>query len=114
MRGTCPKLGSWTSEGVSSPKALSLRLGFPEVKGVTKVQMQDKGLRLRAKCTTASQPQSLAIFCNRRRNRKEFPQREANLAIFHRKMHRNRNRIVTARDITTHFPERIAAYSLTA
>ena len=35
-------------------------------------------------------------FLNRRRNRKEFPQREANLAIFHRKMHRNRNRIVTA------------------
>ena len=35
-------------------------------------------------------------FLNRKRNRKEFPQREANLAIFHRKMHRNRNRIVTA------------------
>ena len=27
---------------------------------------------------------------------KEFPQREANLAIFHRKMHCGRNRIVTA------------------
>ena len=35
-------------------------------------------------------------FLNRRRNRKEFPQREANFAIFHRKMHRKRNRIVTA------------------
>ena len=35
-------------------------------------------------------------FLNRRRNRKEFPQREANLAVFHRKMHRNRNRVVTA------------------
>ena len=35
-------------------------------------------------------------FLNRRRNRKEFPQREANFAIFHRKMHRNRNRIVAA------------------
>ena len=35
-------------------------------------------------------------FLNRRRNRKEFPQREANFAIFHRKMHRNRNRIVNA------------------
>ena len=35
-------------------------------------------------------------FLNRRRNREEFPQRKANLAIFHRKMHRNRNRIVTA------------------
>ena len=33
---------------------------------------------------------------NRRRNRKEFAQREASLAIFHRKMHRNRNRIITA------------------
>ena len=48
------------------------------------------------KCTTASQPQSLSDFLKRRRNRKEFPQRKANLAIFHRKMHRNRNRIVTA------------------
>ena len=35
-------------------------------------------------------------FLNRRRNRKEFPQWGANLAIFHRKMHRNRNRIDTA------------------
>ena len=35
-------------------------------------------------------------FLNRRRNCKDFPQREANFAIFHRKMHRNRNRIVTA------------------
>ena len=34
------------------------------------------------KCTTASQPQSASDFLNRRRNRKEFPQREANLAIF--------------------------------
>ena len=37
---------------------------------------------LGTKCTTASQPQSLAIFLNRRRNRKEFPQRGANFAIF--------------------------------
>ena len=36
-------------------------------------------------------------FLNRRRNRKEFPQREANLAIFYRKTHRNHNRIVTAK-----------------
>ena len=35
-------------------------------------------------------------FLNRPRNREEFPQREANLAILHRKMHRKRNRIVTA------------------
>ena len=35
-------------------------------------------------------------FLNRRRNRKECPQREANLAVFHRKTHRNHNRIVTA------------------
>ena len=35
-------------------------------------------------------------FLNRRRSRNEFPEGEANLAIFHRKMHRNRHRIVTA------------------
>ena len=35
-------------------------------------------------------------FLTRRRNRKELPQREANLVIFRRNMHRNRNRIVTA------------------
>ena len=36
-------------------------------------------------CTTASQPQSLAIFWVSGEHRKEFPQREANLATFHRK-----------------------------
>ena len=36
-------------------------------------------------------------FFNRGRNRKEFPQREANLAIFHRNMHRNRNSIIAAK-----------------
>ena len=30
-------------------------------------------------------------------NRKEFPQREANLAIFHRKTHRNRNCVVSGK-----------------
>ena len=37
-------------------------------------------------------------FLNRRQNRKEFLQREANLATFHRKTHRNRNRIVTRKE----------------
>ena len=48
------------------------------------------------KGTTASQLKS--PFLNRRRNRKDFPQREAHLAIFYRKTHCNRNRIVAARN----------------
>ena len=46
-------------------------------------------------CTTASQPQSLAIFESQTKSQ-GIPQGEASLAIFHRKTHRNRNRIVTA------------------
>ena len=46
--------------------------------------------------TTASQTAIASDSLNRRRNRKEFPQRETNLAIFHRKTHHIRNRIVTA------------------
>ena len=36
-------------------------------------------------------------FLNRKQNRKVFSQWEANLAILHRKTHRNRNRSVTAK-----------------
>ena len=36
-------------------------------------------------------------FWNRRRNHKDLPQWEANLATFHRKTHRNRNHIATAK-----------------
>ena len=48
-----------------------------------------------SKCTTASQPQSLAIFWIASDIARNFAAR-SKFCHFHRKMHRNRNRIVTA------------------